>query len=74
MVAILVLVAVLGLLVGVTSLSNATAGVGIIGAACLLAIFARIAQAGQQHDRLIKALKLQTDVLHDAIRPSTIVQ
>ena len=43
-------VAVLALVIGVASLSNATSGVGGIAVACFLAIVARIFQASSYQD------------------------
>jgi amino acid transporter len=45
----LVLISILLSLAGVVMLSNATAGVGIIALAILVAIYARIAQAADHH-------------------------
>lgn len=45
---VLLILSVLAGIGGLLSLSNATTGVGLIGFACLLAIWARIAQAGNQ--------------------------
>jgi hypothetical protein len=55
MAALLRVVALLGGLAGLTSLSNATMGVGIICFACLLAILARMSQA-DAHQRELKSL------------------
>ena len=38
--------------VGLANLTEATKGVGIICGACLLAIFARMAQASEHHDEI----------------------
>jgi len=54
---VLILVAVVAAIVGAGSLSNATVGVGLMAAACLLAIFARIAQAGTHHREVMFAIK-----------------
>lgn len=51
MTAILVLVAALAGVVGLLFSSQATSGVAIVAFACLLAIFARIAQAAHQHQK-----------------------
>jgi hypothetical protein len=48
---VLVGASVLGAGMGVLSLSEATMGVGFIAGACLLAIWARIAQAADYHRR-----------------------
>jgi len=53
---VLVILAILAGLYGLASLSQATLGVGIICGGCLLAIFARIAQAAQQHKALKQAV------------------
>lgn len=45
----LIVIAVLAALLGLILVSQATAGVAIIAFACLLAIFARIAQAESHH-------------------------
>jgi len=50
-------IAVLFMLGGALSLTNATLGVGSICAACLFAIFARIAQAGAHHRAVLAALQ-----------------
>lgn len=53
MVAFCLVSAFLALVIGALSLSNATMGVGGIGAACFWAILARIAQAQAQHAQLV---------------------
>lgn len=53
----LVVLAVLGLVAGLLTLSQATVGVGAVGAACLFAIFARMAQANRQHQQLVDTLR-----------------
>lgn len=53
---LMVILSALAAIVGAASLSNATAGVGGLAFACLLAIFARIAQAGTQHAALMKSV------------------
>ena len=53
---ILVVLALLAGVAGLVSLSQATLGVGVMGMACLLAIFARIVQASDQHGELKKRL------------------
>lgn len=50
---ILVVICLLSALVGLLSLSNATLGVGLIAAACLVGILARIAQASEHHAALM---------------------
>lgn len=52
---ILVGLSVIACVVGLLLLSNATAGVGVLALALLLAVFARIVQAGHQH-RELKAM------------------
>jgi hypothetical protein len=42
------------LFLGGSLLSNATSGVGVIGAACFLGIVARLAQASAHHDERMK--------------------
>ena len=61
---IFVILAVLAVVGGALSLSNATAGVGIIAIGCFLAICARIAQAGQQHAALLAAVRTVTAEPH----------
>jgi hypothetical protein len=53
---VLVIVALLAALLGLAQLSNATMGVGLICAGCLLAVCARIAQARYQHVQLLHVL------------------
>lgn len=53
---VLVIMAVLSGLAGLGSLSNATMGVGGIAAGCLLAILARMVQAGDQHAETLETL------------------
>jgi hypothetical protein len=53
----LIIIGALALAVGAVELTPATMGVGIIGAACFLAIGARIAQAGEQSHKLLAALR-----------------
>jgi hypothetical protein len=55
--AVLVAAAVLVGVVGLLLMSNATAGVGVICFACLLAVFARMTQAHRQHADLMTALR-----------------
>ncbi len=54
MVTLLVLVAFALALVGAATLTEATAGVGIVGLACLFGILARIAQASVHRDQAEK--------------------
>lgn len=53
--ALVALAAALGV-VGVTMLSEATLGVGVVALGCLCGILARIAQAAQQHKALMETL------------------
>lgn len=53
---VLVILAVLGGLVGLASLSQATFGVGLICGSCLLAVVARIAQAAKEHRDICERL------------------
>ena len=53
---ILVLLSLLATIIGFLTLTQATMGVGILAVACILAIFARIAQADAQHKELKKML------------------
>jgi hypothetical protein len=62
---ILVGLAVAFLLGGLYTLTIATGGVGLIGAACFLGLCARMVQASQQHEKLIYTLWRQTDHLAD---------
>ncbi|MGD1146939.1 MAG: hypothetical protein ABR961_03180 [Thermoanaerobaculaceae bacterium] len=57
---VLILVALLAVLGGLMSLSQATIGVGIVALACFLAILARIAQAKEQHAELKRLLEQRT--------------
>jgi hypothetical protein len=59
---VLVVVSVIAALIGVVSLSNATMGVGFVAGACLLAILARIAQAGEHHRELLSRTASQPEV------------
>jgi hypothetical protein len=56
MVILLVTMSCLGALMGLVLLSKATSGVGVLCVGCLLAIFARIAQASAQHAELKKLI------------------
>jgi len=56
MAAFLVLLAVICWAVGGLLLTPATYGVGALIAACLFAILARIAQAGDQHAELMRSV------------------
>jgi hypothetical protein len=57
MVVFLVFLAILGWIGGSLLLSQATYGVGAIAAACLFAILARIAQAGEQHREMVRLMR-----------------
>lgn len=57
MVVFLVILAILGWVAGSFLLSQATMGVGVLAAACLFGIFARIAQAGDQHREIMRTLR-----------------
>lgn len=54
--ALLVIVAILLTLVGLTQVNQATLGVGVMALACLCGILARVAQAKSQQTALLKAL------------------
>jgi len=54
--AILVVLAFLALLFGLAELTQATTGVGVIAAGCLLAILGRMSQADHHHKKLLEAL------------------
>lgn len=56
MATLLVVLAVLAGILGVSRLSEATLGVGILAGACLLGILARVAQADEQHNKLTNLL------------------
>lgn len=56
---VLLAVSILLGLGGLVFLSNATTGVGLIALACLVAIIARIVQAGQQHAAILKTIETQ---------------
>ena len=56
---LLVIVSVLCVLIGFLFLSEATTGVGIIAAAGVLAVWARLAQASMQHRELKAMLEKQ---------------
>lgn len=56
---------------GLISLSQATSGVGGIAIGCLLAIVARIAQAGHHHKKLLEQLEPQrVDALRRSVSAS----
>ena len=57
---VLGIVALLASFVGLLFLSQATTGVGIICGACLLAIFARMAQASDHHQEICRRLDYLT--------------
>ena len=54
---LLIVVAIVAGLLGLAQLSNATMGVGLICAGCLVAVLARIAQARYQHLQLLHVLQ-----------------
>jgi len=53
---VFVVIGGLALIGGLTSLSNATSGVGGIAVACFFGILARLAQASAHHDEVLKLL------------------
>ena len=53
---VLVVLTFLALLFGAAELTQATLGVGVIAAGCLLAILVRIDQAHYHHKKLLEAL------------------
>ena len=53
---LLVILSVLAVALGVLSTSEATFGVGVIGVAGVLAIWARMAQASKQHQECLARL------------------
>lgn len=59
MVILLVILAILALVVGFFTLSQATLGVGLLAAACLFGILGRIAQAAQHQTELKTLMTLQ---------------
>jgi hypothetical protein len=54
---LLVIGALIAAAMGGLSLSNATEGVGFLAGACLLAIFARMAQSSRQHRDIMRTLR-----------------
>jgi hypothetical protein len=56
---LLVIVAGIATAIGFLSLSQATMGVGILAVACILGVFARIAQANKYQHDLIEAINLR---------------
>lgn len=58
---VLIVLSVLAGLVGLAYMTQATTGVGIICGACLLAIFARIAQASDHHRELKQLIQKPTE-------------
>lgn len=61
---LLCLLAVAGVLFGGILLSEVTLGVGIIGAACLMGIFARMVQAMQHYEKQMMVLSNISRQLH----------
>lgn len=55
--AVLVILALLAAIVGGLTMSQISAGVGILAGACLLAILARMVQAGRQHREMVSLLR-----------------
>ena len=60
MASFLFLLAFLGSILGFVFLTQATTGVGIIGVACLAAVFARFFQAEDQYKKLMERLNQLT--------------
>ncbi len=58
---VLVLIAILMAGIGFLFLSDATTGVGIIGLAALMGIFARLAQANKHHNELMEKMEELAD-------------
>ena len=54
---ILIILSALGLIFGLLFMSEATTGVGIIAAAGVLGIWARIAQSSMQHAKMMALLE-----------------
>lgn len=54
---LLLILSALGILIGFFFMSEATTGVGIIGIAGVLAIWARIAQAGDNHKKMMAEIE-----------------
>lgn len=52
----LVVTSILAVVYGILSLSQATMGVGLVGAALWLGVMARLAQSRAQHRETLKAL------------------
>jgi hypothetical protein len=69
MIVLLVLLSLPVLFLGAVFTNSATAGVGLIAAACYLGILARIAQAADHRDQLISALKKLTPTAVDPVNP-----
>jgi hypothetical protein len=55
--AALVVMALLGTVAGILFASQATAGVALVSASCLLAILARMAQASAHHEALMRQIE-----------------
>lgn len=53
---VLTSLAVLGAVLGLILLSQATTGTGILTGACLLGILARMAQAAYQHEQVMRVV------------------
>ena len=53
---ILIIISSIVAVIGLTQTTNVTLGVGLIASACLLAIFARIAQAQKQQKEIKEIL------------------
>jgi hypothetical protein len=53
----LIALAVLGAVIGLLTVTQATQGVWAVAAACLFAILARIAQAGVQHREMVQLMR-----------------
>jgi len=53
---LLVALAIIAAVIGFFLLSQATMGVGIVGLGCLAGILARIAQAHEQHQEMMKTM------------------
>lgn len=68
MTALLIVVAIGSGLIGSLLLTQATAGVGAICFGLLLAVLARINQAGEHHREITKAISSQTDEIRHELR------
>lgn len=64
---LLIVLSALAILIGFLVMSEATTGVGIIGIAGVLAIWARIAQAGENHKKLMAKMESMAPAVKEAL-------